>query len=872
MLASGSSDTTVKLWDVASGHELRTLRGHSYTVSSVAFSPDGRVLASGSSDKTVKLWDVASGHELRTLSGHSNAVFSVAFSPDGRVLASGSDDNTVKLWDVASGHELRTLGGHSNWVKSVAFSPDGLVLASGSDDNTVKLWDVASGHELRTLSGHSDMVSSVAFSPDGRVLASGSRDNMVRLWDVASGHELRSLSGHTDEVFSVAFSPDGRVLASGSRDKTVKLWDVASGDELRTLSGHSNVVSSVAFSPDGRVLASGSYDNTVKLWDVASGDELRTLSGHSNVVSSVAFSPDGRVLASGSDEDKVKLWDVASGHELRTLSGHSSMVNSVAFSPDGRVLASGSSDKTVKLWDVASGHELRTLSGHSDEVFSVAFSPDGRVLASGSRDKTARLWDVASGHELRTLSGHSNVVSSVAFSPDGRVLASGSRDNTVKLWDISSGAARVTLIGFTDGSFLAITPAGYYDASSEQAEKNLNVRVGNRVFPIGAYREKFYRPDLVKLGLAGNSLSDFARLDSVKVAPVVELLDLPPSTTEPKIDIKLRLTDAGGGIGEVRLFLNGTVVVSAAAIPPSNAGSPVTRSYAIQLVSGPNQLRAVAFNADDSMQSNPATAVIAANLPAIPKANLYAVVIGIQQFKNDRFNTLKYTVSDAQLFAQTLSKYSAPLFRQIDVKLLTTPEETSRDSIMKTLKAMKSVVKADDLFVFYVASHGLVDDGEYFLITSNVGSVSTQDLKDNAVSKEDLMAWIANIPANKKLMVIDTCHAGAALQTSPSTRGGLDDLTAVKILSRAMGTTTLMASTSAQEALEGYQDHGLFTYVLVNGLMGRGDADKSGFVSTYGLAHYVDQKVPTLAMSHFNHEQYPTVETNGQEFPITKVQ
>eukprot|EP01052_Picozoa_sp_SAG31_P032350 SAG31_NODE_3539_length_4144_cov_3.302101_1_plen_1330_part_01 len=140
---------------------LHTLEGHSGDVSSVAFDPSGGTLASGSSDQTVKLWDVASGECLRTLEGHSDGVWSVAFDPSGGILASGS--LTVKLWDVASGECLITLEGHSDGVWSVAFDPSGGTLASGSSDQTVKLWDVASGECLRTLEGHSgDDVSSVA--------------------------------------------------------------------------------------------------------------------------------------------------------------------------------------------------------------------------------------------------------------------------------------------------------------------------------------------------------------------------------------------------------------------------------------------------------------------------------------------------------------------------------------------------------------------------------------------------------------------------------------------------------------------------------------------------------------------------------------
>jgi RNA polymerase sigma factor (sigma-70 family) len=281
-VASGQGKT-IALWEAATGKLIRRIAGppplaksnlpvaasQREKVWSLAFSPDGKTLASGSGDTSIYLWDPATGKEIRRIDGHKHWVRSVAFSPDGKTLASGSEDKTVRLWDPATGKEIRQLAGHGHGVRSVAFSRDGKMLASGSE-HTISLHDPATGkpipHHVGKLSY--DLLS-LALSPDGKTVALGAGHGAfdVVLLDLATGNEL-GRGPVKDAIWSVAFSPDGKTVASGSHSHEVCLWEAATAREIVRLDGKQGPVFCVAFSPDGKTLVSGGEDTTVLVWDV----------------------------------------------------------------------------------------------------------------------------------------------------------------------------------------------------------------------------------------------------------------------------------------------------------------------------------------------------------------------------------------------------------------------------------------------------------------------------------------------------------------------------------------------------------------------------------------------------------------------------
>jgi WD40 repeat protein/DNA-binding SARP family transcriptional activator len=419
-LISAAHDGAIRVWDVpavlnagsASGACVQELNGHRQVVRALTFGVHGQshILASGSADRTIRLWDLRQhGEALHMLTGHAHEVTALSFDRDGDVLASGSADKTIRRWDVRSGQALEIVSSYARMVDAVEWSPAAPVLASGGADGVLRLWNTDDGSMKHMQPRPATRVLSLGFSPDGSRLVSAGVDHAAHVWDVAQGKAIAALRGHGGNVTSVAFSPDGRLIASGSADRTIRLWSAdpaqpkTLGERVIVLSGHDDVIVSVAFSPDGRRLVSASLDHTARLWDIAQCREVARLRGHTSTLYGAMFTPDGRRAITNSWNYTVAAWDAATGQRVDWPGAAAIRARGIAFSPDGATVACVTKEQDIELRDFNSGALVHTLRGHEMTVRSLRFNRTGAVLASGDWDGVVRLWDTAAGACIRVM-------------------------------------------------------------------------------------------------------------------------------------------------------------------------------------------------------------------------------------------------------------------------------------------------------------------------------------------------------------------------------------------------------------------------------------------------------------------------------------
>ena len=906
---------TIRLWSLRTGKLHRIFDWKppfSISRGNIIFTPDGKYVVSTNDKLSIKFRDIVTGH-VRIF--HDESVGREAcISQDGKYLFTAGGMMPGELWDISERTLIVALDSSSESISSAAFGPNNKYLATGNGHGEMHLWDLKTMQKVRIFKCGETSVRPVRFTTNGKALLMGHKDNTVKLWELSTFQPIRSIRGILSRSGMY-----GKYVISMSVNDTATIWNAETGMRIQTFNLDSSSCSPTALSSDGRYMAmecfdqnkidvqsdmgliERSWENTATIWNTNTNKKIRTLRWSTKYALNVwldwggryseriKFSPDNNYVVTGYPSHYAVLWDVKTGKELITFRAHGDEINEVDFSPDGKRIATASTDRTAKIWDVATGKEIHTLSAHLRSVWSVTFSLDGKYIATGSGDGTAKLWDAKEGLLIRSFVGHVGDVSSVNFSPNSKYLVTRGADATIKLWEVHTGNELVTFIYLDEDNWVLATADNYY-TTSRAGQKDIWFRVGMQAFPFEQFDLRLNRPDIVlqRIGVAPQELIDsyyrayqkrLKKMDFTEDmlgedfhVPVITLVteNLPISTSDKMLTFKIRALDSKYLLDRLNVFVNDVPTFGTSGINLRDKQIDSTESdISLELSNGNNKIQVSVLNENGS-ESLKETFEVFHRGPQ-KKPDLYLVTIGVSKYQDTLFN-LQYAVSDvkdlASGFADNKNVYNNIFIREI------LNERAIRENIHE-LRGFLDSSQVDDVVIVFVAGHGVLDDTLDFYFGTY--DMDFNNPKERGLSYDELESLMENIPARRKLLLMDACHGGeldkedvelAVLEHTEygkvtfrsSGEGvrrkkgvGLDNAfqlsrSLFSDLRRRTGATVIAAAGGGEYALEGEKwRNGVFTFCVLSGLEDkRADKNKDSIITVSELQQYVEIEVLRL--------------------------
>uniref|UniRef100_UPI00404A1152 caspase family protein n=1 Tax=Fulvivirga sp. TaxID=1931237 RepID=UPI00404A1152 len=922
------------LIDIEKGVQAGTAVGHSNVINSLDFDGSGKYLASGSDDGTINIWSVEESHQmpLKATLEVGTRVTGVSFNNKTQSLAVASDQKNVLVYDLVklnagvSKFSPRELKGHKDIVNKAVYSPDGSYIASSSLNNEMFLWK-PDGELVKQFNNEKNIINALTFSYDSKILVAMDVSGVGRSYSIPSGNKFADFNGHDNTVFSADFSPESEtgnyiVATAGGNNNLIYIWNPINGRSQQTIKGHGGTIWDLSFGEELDLYISTDQTNKDRVVHNFRFDFSTfgiTVNPEEPSIGSTGFLLEANKLVK---QTGIYTLEIGKGNVIQNDEFEDGRILDYQVRANGNVIVG--SDFSLKEYST-SGGILKEFLGHTGGVRTVTVSKNGKYMASGSEDQTIKIWNLYDKGDLPSLRDvfeaedwheyfTSLEVDSLTYQASEEawkefiVYLKSVGDKTYKDIEEVYSNLGVTTIPFANmfvsdqGEWIVWAPDGYFSCSSNGAQYfgwhiNEGINKLAEYYSAEQYFDILYRPEtMVKSMVHAKRVTDILKEEGEKIFDLTKLnrpsaaffninnlafgeykqLDYHDGnydTQSKTLELEADIYDGGGGIKEVNIYQNNKLILIDDEFETTGTqGKQFHRTYSVNLTNGNNEFKIVVKNfqkiesAGDKLKVKYVGEIMATS-------SLYILSVGINTYKNPGYN-LNYAQPDAKSFTNKVIGNSSKMFKNVR-KTEIYDTEATKENIIKGFESIISQAKPEDVFVFYYAGHGTLDeenDNEYYLVPTNITKLygDPQQLQDKGISATELKGYLAEVKSQKQLILMDACHSGGAIK-SMGVRAAASEEKAIVQLARASGVVMLASSGTQQFATEfEVLQHGVFTYALLEALDGAADSGDEK-VTVNELKIYMDERVPELSRQYGGQEQYPTGFVHGNDFPISIV-
>jgi len=923
---SSEKENYIIIIDLEKNTQVSTAVGHTNVINTLSFSGTGTYLASGSDDNTVRVWKVDGSKELTTVASLPllSGASCISFNPKTQDLAVAQQSKDVLLFGLGgldkgvTKFQPKVLKRHKGLIDKVIFSPDGTYLASSSFENELILWK-SDGTVAKEIEKLSNPINAIAFSYDAKILVGLDITGVGQSWSIPSGSRFTDYKAHDNTVFSAAFSPslsgNYTVASAGGTNNEILLWNPINGLTVRRIKGKGSAIQDLAFGENLELFISQEIAKTGKPHYRSSFNFASlTIDRNPGVV------PPAKDYNKDLNQVSENSIELPKGKVIKTDPNQDGRILSFKGMADGSVMVA--SDFSLKMFD-KNGYLSKEFIGHSGAVRAITLSPDGKYMASGGEDQSIILWKLSeTGYapSLRKVfegDDYDKFFSSLpmdsltkeptkaAWKQVIDFLKSNNNKAYKEIEEAYKGLGEVvipftTLFVTEDNEWVCWTPRGYFSCSSAGSQYfgwhiNRGINQLADFFAAEQYFEILYRPkEMEKSIIQGRRVEDILRESGERIfdlgklhRPSVGFFDVTVTTRSTDllkydkgkfytqahtIPLTIEVYDGGGGVEEVDIYQNDKLIISDKEVKTSGEGQKVVKTYAVEMGNETNEFKVKVINYQ-KIESRADVLDIDYTGDVIATSSLHILAVGINKYQNAAY-TLNYAQPDASAFTDKLVEKSKNIFKAV-TRIEIYDQDATKENIEKGFRSIVAKAKPEDVFLFYYAGHGTLDeehDNEYYLVPTDITKLygDPAQLTARGISATELRGYLTQVKSQKQIILMDACHSGGALK-SLNVRAAATDEKAIVQLARSSGVVMIASSGTKQFATEFEElKHGVFTYALLEALDGKAD-NGDHKITVNELKFFMEERVPELTKQHGGQAQYPTGYITGNDFPISVI-